>query len=87
MEGNMTKTPKQELLELQMGKPIEQILRDALGRFRGRHNVALAALSLGLATGTVYNWCSQMGIDVGEYRSREEPDRAEIEALKQEVLA
>ncbi len=61
----MTKTPTQTILELTQKKPIEEILRDTLERFRGRHNnAALAALYLGVSVGTIYSWCARMGIDI-----------------------
>ena len=84
----MAKTPKQQVLELQRKKPIEEVLRGALARFQGRHNcVPLAALSLEVSGGTIYSWCAQLGIDVREYRTDENQSEEEIEALKQEVMA
>lgn len=63
------KTDKQVLLELQHGKPLEDILRDALAKFQGRKSyVALAAIDLGLSDATLYSWCEDLGIDTKEYR-------------------
>ena len=67
----MEKTDRQTVLELQHGKPIQQIIEQVLEKHRGeRHYVALAALDLGLAGATLYKWAYSMGIDIVEYRKR-----------------
>ena len=84
----MVKTPKQEVLELQYGRAIEEVIRGALERFGGRHNhVALAALDLGVSSSTLYIWCAQMEIDVREYKTEENQSLEAMENLKQKVLA
>ena len=84
----MLKTPKQEILELRNGMPIEDLLRATLEKFRGRHNRAtLAAVFLEVSTATLYNWCAQYGIDINEYRTDEMQDPRVMEELKQKVTA
>ena len=63
------KTDRQTLLELQREKPIDQVVRDALEATRGqRFQVAQAALDLGITDATLYNWCSDLGINIDDYR-------------------
>ena len=63
------KTDRQALLEAQRAKPIEDIVREALGKYLGRKSqVTLAALDMGITDASVYNWCEQLGIDIAEYR-------------------
>ena len=63
------KTDRQTLLELQREKPIDQVVRDALEETRGqRFQVAQAALDLGITDATLYNWCSDLGINIYDYR-------------------
>ncbi len=63
------KTDRQALLELRQAKPIEDILREALEKYRGRkQQVVLASFALGVTDATVYNWCEELGIDIDEYR-------------------
>ena len=63
------KTDRQVVLELQRSKPIEQVIREALERNMGKKSqVTLAALDLGITDATFYNWCTDLGIDIEEYR-------------------
>ena len=63
------KTDKQAVLELQRFKPIEDIVREALERHRGKKlQVVLAGLDMGITNATLYQWCSDLGIDINEYR-------------------
>ena len=63
------KTDKQTVLELQRRSPIEDILRDAFEAHRGqKHMMMLVAVDLGVTDATLYNWCSDLGIDIDEYR-------------------
>ena len=65
----MPKSPTQEKLEAQRGKPIETVLHEALERHRGKKLLAaLAGIDLGVSDATVYNWCNQLGIDIDDYR-------------------
>ena len=65
------KTDRQALLELQYSKPIEQVIRDALEKTRGKKSqVALAAVDLGVTDATIYNWCEHLGIDINHYRRK-----------------
>ena len=63
------KTDGQTVLELQRSKPIENIVREALERHRGKRlQVVLAGLDMGVTDATVYNWCEDLGININEYR-------------------
>ena len=63
------KTDRQTVLELQRSKPIEEILREALENNRGsKFLMTHVALDLQVTDATVYNWCSDLGIDIDEYR-------------------
>ena len=63
------KTDKQTLLELQRSQPIEKVVRSTLSKYKGqRMLVVRAALDLGISVGTLYNWCSELEIDIDEYR-------------------
>ena len=63
------KTDRQTVLELQRSKPIEEILREALENNRGsKFLMTYVALDLQVTDATVYNWCSDLGIDIDEYR-------------------
>ena len=65
----MARTPTQEKLEAQRGKAIAELLRESLEEHRAqRRMVTLAALGLGLADATFYQWCRELGIDIDEYR-------------------
>ena len=65
----MARTATQEKLEAQRGKDIAELLRDALEEHRGaKHMVTLAALSLGLADATFYQWCREFGVNIDDYR-------------------
>ena len=70
----MSKTTTQEKLEAQLGKPIQQILRDALEARKGQKNmVARAALDLDLADATFYQWAREFGINIDEYHAPRTP--------------
>ena len=70
----MARTPTQEKLEAQHGKPIAEILRDALEVRRGRKNfITFVAIDLDLTSATIYHWCREFGIDIEPYR-RPMPD-------------
>ena len=63
------RTTVQEMLEAQHQKGIWDIVSGALKVHRGRRNmVGLVAVYLGVSDATVYNWCSDLGIDIDEYR-------------------
>ena len=63
------KTDRQALLEAQRDKPIRDIIREALEKFRyQRHQVVLAGLDMGVTDATVYNWCEDLDIDIDQYR-------------------
>ena len=65
----MARTLLQEKLELQHGKPIEEVLREALETRRGQKGLPyLAAADIGISDGTLYWWCREFGIDIDEYR-------------------
>ena len=65
----MARTLLQEKLELQHGKPIDEVLRDALENRRGHKGLPyLAAADVGISDGTLYWWCREFGIDIDEYR-------------------
>ena len=61
----LEKTDRQQLLELQHGKPIKKLLEEAYRRHEGeRHTVAAAALDLGLSTVTFHKWTIRFGVDL-----------------------
>ena len=69
------KTDRQMLLEIQHGRSVEELLRNALETHRGRRNLTmLVALNLELSNATVYNWCADLGIDIDEYRRPSEEE-------------
>ena len=71
----MKKTVVQEKLELQHGKPFEDVLRDTLESHRGRRNmVTSAALELGVTDATIYTWCRSLDIEVDRFRYLPSPD-------------
>jgi transcriptional regulator with PAS, ATPase and Fis domain len=64
----VTKTLKQEKLEVQRKKEIRQIIREALENHRADKNMAqAAAIDLGITSGTIYQWCRELDIDLEEY--------------------
>ena len=64
----VTKTLKQEKLEVQRKKEIRQIIREALENHRADKNMAqAAAIDLGITSGTMYQWCRELGIGLEEY--------------------
>ena len=66
------KTDKQTVLELRLGMPIEDIIREVLEKRRGQSAfIQRAALDIGVSDGTLYSWCESLGIDIDIYRSRE----------------
>ena len=63
------KTDKQMLLEIQHGKPVEDILRESFAAHQGRRNMAmLVAVDLEVSDATIYNWCEDLGINIDDYR-------------------
>ena len=61
----LEKTDRQQLLELQHGKPIKQFLEEAFEKPQGeRHSLAAATLDLELAAVTFRNWAEQFGVDL-----------------------
>ena len=65
----MERTLLQEKLELQRGKPIQDLLREALEAYRGHKGLPyLVAADIGISDGTLYQWCREFGIDIDEYR-------------------
>ena len=81
------KTDRQALLEIQRSKPISDIVREALEKYRGRKSqVTLASLDMGITDASVYNWCEQLGIDIDAYRRPAAQEEAREEA-RERVLA
>ncbi len=65
----MVKSPTQEKLEAQRQSDIRSIIIATLTRYRGRRNmVLLVAVDLEITDTTLYRWCSDLGIDIDEYR-------------------
>ena len=65
----MLKSPTQEKLEAQRHEDIRDIVLGALRKFRGRRNMLmLVSVELEVSDATVYRWCSDLGIDIDEYR-------------------
>ncbi len=61
-------TTRMELLESRAGRPIRDLLVDALeARRASRGMVPLVCADLGLSYGTLYNWCSRLGINISNY--------------------
>ena len=74
------RTDRQSLLELRLGKGVEEILTDALAKYAGRpHLTMLVGVDLGVSHSTVHNWCSQFRIDLEHFR-RPKTEPAEVEA-------
>ena len=64
----VTKTLKQEKLEVQRKREIRQIIRETLENHRADKNMAqAAAIDLGITSGTMYQWCRELGIGLEEY--------------------
>jgi transcriptional regulator with XRE-family HTH domain len=70
------KTREQERLESLKGKPIRQVIVDALEARRGQKNLVQAvAIDLEVSDGTVYAWCREFAIKVSDYAyPRTEPE-------------
>ena len=84
--GKEMKTDRQALLEVQRGKPIEDVVREALEKYRGRKSqVALAGFDMGITDASVYNWCEQLGIDIKDYQQPEAAEKTAQEA-REKVL-
>ena len=65
----MARTLLQEKLELQHGKPIEDLLKTTLEAHRGQKGLPyLVATDIGISDGTLYWWCREFGIAIDEYR-------------------
>ena len=77
------KTDKQALLEVQHGKPVQDILKESLTRHRCRRNITmLVGVDLDVSDATIYNWCDQLGIDISEYRRPADASEPTSEAAK-----
>ena len=64
----VTKTLKQEKLEVQRKKEIRQIIRETLESHRAdKYMAQAAAIDLGITSGTMYQWCRELGIGLEEY--------------------
>ena len=62
---SIEKTDRQQLLELQHGKTIEELMEEAVDKHRGkRHSLTHAALELGLASLTFRKWADKFGVDI-----------------------
>ena len=69
----MANTDRQEMLVIQRGKPIREILIDALSRFRGERNFPVkTAGSLDISVPTLHTWCNDLGIQINEYRHEDQ---------------
>ena len=65
----MPKSPTQEKLEAQRDQDIREIITGVLEKYRGQRNqMMLVAVDLEVTDATVYRWCSELGIDIDEYR-------------------
>ena len=65
----MPKSPTQEKLEAQRQRDIRDVVLDSLSRYRGRRNIViLVCADLDISDATLYRWCSDLGIDIDEYR-------------------
>ena len=57
------------MLEAQRHEDIQEIIAGSLEKHRGQKNlVMVVALDLGVADVTIYRWCTDLGIDIDEYR-------------------
>ena len=80
----VTKTLKQEKLEVQRKKEIGQIIRETLENHRADKNMAQsAAIDLGITSGTMYQWCRELGISLEEYH-KPPPSEIHMEEERQE---
>ena len=68
----MSKTDRQQLLELQRGKPIRALIEEALAKHRGKNCAILAALDLDISVSTLNNWAAQFEIDLKNFGSGED---------------
>ena len=60
----MTKTDRQQLLELRHGKPIRELIEETLTQHRGdRLYTTRSALALDVSPATLRLWMGQLGID------------------------
>ena len=65
----MQKSPTQEKLEAQRNQDIIDVVVGAFRKFEGRRNMlVLVAADLEVTGTTLYRWCSDLGIDIDEYR-------------------
>ena len=65
----MIKSPTQEKLEAQRHQDIRDVVVDSLLRHQGRKNIVIfVCADLEISDATVYRWCSDLGIDIDEYR-------------------
>ena len=65
----MQKSPTQEKLEAQRHQDIRDIVTNVLEKYRCRRNMLmLVAVNLEISDATLYRWCSDLGIDIDEYR-------------------
>ena len=75
----MEKSPTQLMLEAQRHADIRDIIVGLLSRYRGRKNkMMLAAVDLEVSDVTLYRWCTDLGIDIEQYRNRQRPAGEEI---------
>jgi transcriptional regulator with PAS, ATPase and Fis domain len=73
------KTRDQKRLESVKGKPIKQVLIDALEQHRGQKNLASAvAIALGVSDATLYAWCRELAIEVSDYAHPRAVEGAQI---------
>ena len=84
----MVKSPTQEKLEAQRNQDIRDIVLSALRKFRGRRNMLmLVSVELEVSDATVYRWCSDLGIDIDEYRRPAVDAERAAEEARDRVLA
>ena len=71
----VTKTLKQEKLEVQRKMEIRQIIRETLESHRAdKYMAQAAAIDLGITSGTMYQWCRELGIGLEEYHKPPPPE-------------
>ncbi len=66
---HMQKSPTQEKLEAQRNQDIRDVVVGAFRKFEGRRNMlVLVAADLEVTGTTLYRWCSDLSIDIDDYR-------------------
>lgn len=64
----MGKTDRQMMLEMRHGKPVRELILEALDKHRGnRFYITLAALELEITPGTLRKWAKRFGVGLNEY--------------------